>query len=144
MSKTTITLSAAALALVKSDVTGELGAGKRYATYVAEANVTAETKSAHVAIFRDAYRKSSAAALKRAEKAYAADETPENKAAFIVAETLASEANVKAYATKVRNGLGYWIDGAAKKKSTPTALLTTLGKAATREEVIAAWEAAQS
>lgn len=86
-----ITLTDAAAALIKADVNAFKKDRKRYADYVAEMEVTAETVAAHVALFRDAYR----AALPKAH----GDE-------------------VKAYATKVRNGLNYWV-GRADTVETP-------------------------
>lgn len=112
----TIVLSDAAARLVKSDVTAFKSDGKRYAAYIAEMGVTLDTVAAHVAIFREAFKASTKSA------------TPEQ---------------VKAYATKVRNGLNYNL-GKTSTKSEPTALLTGLGVAADLEDVIAAWHASQS
>lgn len=77
-----ITLTDAAQALIKADVASFKKDRKRYSDYVVEMEVTAETVPAHVALFREAYK----VALPKANK----DE-------------------VKAYATKVRNGLNYWV-----------------------------------
>lgn len=78
----TITLTDAAAALIKADVAAFKKDRKRYADYVAEMEVTAETVADHVALFRQAYK----AALPKAH----ADE-------------------IRAYATKVRNGINYWV-----------------------------------
>lgn len=116
MTSVQITLSDAAAALVKADVAAFKRDGKRYADYIREAGVTVDTVAAHVAIFRDAYK---------------------------VACPKADGAAVKAYATKVRNGLNYNL-GKAATKTVPTALITSLGAAASLEEVTAAWHAAQA
>lgn len=77
-----ITLTDAAAALIKADVAAFKKDRKRYSDYVAEMEVSAEDVADHVALFREAYK----AALPKASK----DE-------------------IKAYATKVRNGLNYWV-----------------------------------
>jgi hypothetical protein len=83
MSENMITLSDKAVRLIKSDVTAFKSDGKRYAEYVTEMNVTRDTVAEHVALFRDAFK----AATKNA-----------------------SGDQIKAYATKVRNGLNYHCD----------------------------------
>lgn len=101
-----IVLTDAAAALVKSDVTAFNKDRKRYSDYVAEMNVTADTVAAHVAIFRDAF--------KGASKKNADD-----------------KAAIKAYATKVRNGLNYWVGKAdTDEDDKPVNYLTTDGLAA--------------
>lgn len=110
-----ITLTDTAAALVKADVSAFKRDGKRYADYIAEMGVTLETVSDHVAIFRSEFKR---------------------------LNPKADGAQVKAYATKVRNGLNYNL-GKSGSSTVPTALLTSLGVKATKDEVIAAWEAAQ-
>lgn len=78
MTTTQITLTDTAAAIVKSDIGAFTRDGKRYADYVAEMSVTTETVAAHVAMFREAFK---------------------------AAKPKASGDDVKAYATKVRNGL---------------------------------------
>lgn len=117
---TTVTFTPAAAAMVKEEVSSFKRDNRRHANYVAEmadtaTPVTAETVAAHVAAFRDAYK---------------------------AANKNASGDDVKAFATKVRNGLNRVI-GKQAEKSEPTALVTALGAKSTRAEVIAAWEAAQ-
>lgn len=77
----TVTLTADALVIVKSDCRAFKADGKRYASYVELMDVTTETVPEHVAAFRDTYR---------------------------TMYPKASGDEVKAYATKVRNGLKYW------------------------------------
>lgn len=95
-------LTDAAAALIHKDVLSFKADRKRYAEYVAEMHVTTETVAAHVALFRDAYR----AALPKA----GGDE-------------------VKAYATKVRNGLNYQVGKQSPEQSDVTNLLTADGLA---------------
>lgn len=111
----TLTLTDAATALIKSDVRAFKSDGKRYAAYVTEMSVTADTVAAHVALFRDEF------------KAMTKGATPDQ---------------IKAYATKVRNGLNYHVSGPRTPK-VATALLTSLGVHATLEQVTEAWKAAQ-
>lgn len=75
-----INLTDKAASIVKADVSSFKSDKVRYADYAAEMGVTLETVAAHVAIFREAFKSS------RGNKNVSADE-------------------VKAYATKVRNGL---------------------------------------
>lgn len=110
-----IILTDAAAALVKADVSAFKRDGKRYSDYISEMGVTLETVSDHVAIFRSAFKAA----------------TPK-----------ADGEQVKAYATKVRNGLNYNL-GKSGTTTVATALLTSLGVKATKAEVIAAWQAAQ-
>lgn len=112
---TDINLTPAAIRIVKSDVTAFKTDGKRYAAYVAEMNVTLDTVADHVAAFRDAFKAS-------------------NKNA--------TGDDVKAYATKVRNGLNRTL-GKSTNKTEPTALVTSLGVSSSLDDVIAAWKAAQ-
>lgn len=113
-----ITLTESAAAIVKADVAAFERDTTRYAAYVADMDVTAETLAMHVAIFRNAYRS---------------------------AKPKADGAKVKAYATKVRNGLNYHVaKSESSAKRVPTALITSLGAKATLEAVVAAWEAAQN
>lgn len=93
----------AAAALIHKDVLSFKADRKRYAEYVAEMNVTTETVAAHVALFRDAYR---------------------------TAMPKASGDEVKAYSTKVRNGLNYQVGKGQTNDETPKWLLTTDGLAA--------------
>lgn len=99
---TTLVLSDAAVALIKADVAAFKRDGKRYSDYVAEMNVTADTVAVHVALFRDAYK----AACPKADGA-----------------------KVKAYATKVRNGLKYHVakDETPDTDDQPVNYLTTQG-----------------
>lgn len=76
----TINLTDTAAALVKADIAAFKRDGKRYAEYVTEMNVTHDTLAEHVKIFREAFK---AACPK------------------------ATGDQIKAYATKVRNGLRY-------------------------------------
>lgn len=115
---TEITLTAAATDLIKADVSSFKADGKRYAAYVAEMNVTLDTVADHVAMFRTAFKSA------RGNKDVTGD-------------------GVKAYATKVRNGLNRQL-GKSTEKAESTALITALGAAATLEEVTAAWEDAQA
>lgn len=99
-----IALTELAGKLIAQDVSAFKRDRKRYSDYVAEMEVLAEDVATHVALFRDAYR----AAFPKAP----GDE-------------------VKAYATKVRNGLNYWV-GKADTTDTddkPVNLLTTDGLA---------------
>lgn len=106
MSENNIVLTELAASLIKSDVAAFKRDGKRYADYVVEMEVTPETVAAHVAMFRDAFKKSNP----RAD----GDE-------------------IKAYATKVRNGLNRW---AGKKEGKKNAdWLTLLRQAATNANV---------
>jgi len=114
----TIELTTAASALVHADVLAFKADKRRYADYIREMNVTLDTVADHVAIFRDAYKAA------RGNKNVSGDE-------------------VKAYATKVRNGLNYNL-GKTSEKAEGTELVTALGAKSTLEEVIAAWEAKQS
>lgn len=86
---TEIQITDAAAALIKADVSAFKRDGKRYGAYVAEMAVTSATVADHVALFRDAFR------------------------ASFPKSSPADPATVKAYATKVRNGLNYWIAKAA-------------------------------
>lgn len=140
----TINLTAAALVIVKADVSSARKDGLRYAEYVAEMSVTLSTVADHVGAFRDEYKRATATALKTAQRKAAKDGNAENLAALAIAESNASGDAVKAYATKVRNGLNRTLGKGSGDKSEPTALITTLGKAATLEQVTAAWKAAQA
>jgi hypothetical protein len=115
---TEIQLTDAAAALVKADVSSFKADKRRYAAYIAEMDVTLDTVADHVSIFREAFKAS------RGNSEVSGDE-------------------VKAYATKVRNGLNYNL-GKTATKSEATALLTSLGEQSTREEVLAAWEEANA
>ena len=86
-----ITLTEAATKMVAADVRAFRADAKRYAEYVAEMKVTAETVKEHVAVFRTAF------------KAANKDATPEQ---------------IKAYATKVRNGLTYHVGKASASRDT--------------------------
>ena len=114
----TIVLTDAAAALILTDVRAGRAAGIRYGKYVAEMGVTLDTLPAHVAEFRNAYKA----------------EFPKD-----------SGDRVKAYATKVRNGLRYHLttEDSDETEETPKNLLTAAGIAATLEEVTAAWKSAQ-
>lgn len=98
MSENTITLTPAAEKIVASDVRAFKADKKRYADYIAEMGVKTETVAEHVAMFRNAY--------KAATKNATGDE-------------------VKAYATKVRNGLNYHL-GKAEKASEAGVLRVSL------------------
>lgn len=93
------TLTESANKIIASDVRAFRADGKRYAAYIAEMGVTTETVAEHVAAFRNAFR----AAYKSAES----DE-------------------VKAYATKVRNGLNYHLGKADAKPSEPGVIRVSL------------------
>lgn len=112
----TIVLTAAAQTIVKADVAAFKRDVKRYADYCTEMQVTVETVAEHVAAFRDAYK---------------------------AANPKADGEMVKAYATKVRNGLNRNVTDKAPKAEA-TALITSLGAKATLAEVTAAWKAAQA
>lgn len=112
---TDITFTPAAALIVKEEISSFKRDGKRHVNYVAEMNVTVETVADHVAAFREAY--------KAANKNATGDE-------------------VKAFATKIRNGLNRVLDKQSEK-SEPTALVTTLGAKSSLDDVIAAWKAAQ-
>lgn len=99
----TITLTDTAAALIKADVAAFKKDRKRYSDYVAEMEVSAETVADHVALFREAYK----AALPKASK----DE-------------------IKAYATKVRNGLNYWVGKALTAEDAEPDYLALVLKAA--------------
>lgn len=118
-----IILTDAATALIKSDVSAFKRDRTRYSKYVAEMNVTADTVADHVAIFRNTYKSM---------------------------HPKASGDEIKAYATKVRNGLNYWV-----KKSDPSAkrddskFVTAVGlKCDDREaflaKCLAEWDAAHT
>lgn len=110
-----LNLTPAAAAIVKKDVAAFKADGKRYAQYIVEMGVTVDDVADHVAAFRDAYKAA----------------TPK-----------ATGDMVKAYATKVRNGLNYNLGKKAEKNPT-VALITALGAKAELDDVIAAWHAAQ-
>lgn len=121
MSDNTITLTAddkSAAALVATIKSSVNGAGK-YAAYVTDHNVTRETVKDH------------AAAL--AVLTYPKDAPVQKKDGK---RTRFGNA-VQAAGAGLRAALGPAVG------ATPSALLTTLGKSATMEDVIAAWEAAQ-
>lgn len=113
----TIVLTPAAVKIVKSDVTAFKTDGKRYASYIAEMDVTLDTVADHVAAFRDAFKASN---------------------------PKADGDTVKAYATKVRNGLNRTLGKSSGDKTEPTALVTSLGVKSSLEDVVAAWKAAQA
>ena len=115
---TEINLTPAAIQIVKADVSSFKADRVRYAAYVAEMSVTTDTVADHVAIFRDAFKAA------RGNKDV-------------------DGATVKAYATKVRNGLNYQL-GKDATKNEPTALITALGAKASLADVTAAWHAAQA
>lgn len=116
-----LSLTPAAVALIKADVRAFSRDVKRYADYCREMNVTREAVAEHVAAFRDAYR---------------------------TANPKADGDAVKAYATKVRNGLNRNVVGddgdGGEAGEVVVNLLTRAGLKASLEDVIAAWEAAQS
>lgn len=109
-STSTITLTDTATALIKADVAAFTKDKKRYADYVVEMEVTAETVADHVAMFREAF--------KAASKKNAGDKIA-----------------IKAYATKVRNGLNYWVGKALTDdtEDQPVNYLTADGFAALAE-----------
>lgn len=111
---TTIVLTDAAAALVKADIAAFKRDTRRYLDYVAEMNVTAETVADHVAVFRAAYR-----------------DTVKN----------ADGDAVKAYATKVRNGLNYHVKKNAEAEGeTAINMLTRDGrKSDDLARIIAEW-----
>lgn len=116
MTDNTITLTPAALVIVKADVAAFNRDRLRYGKYVAEMKVTADTVAAHVALFRDAYK---------------------------AANPKADGALVKAYATKVRNGLNTNLGKTAESEAAGTKnLLTSDGVKAlagkTEKEIVAA------
>lgn len=98
-----ITLTDTAAQIVKADVSAFKADKVRYANYIAEMNVTLDTVADHVAVFRDAFK--AARGNKNVDPAL-----------------------VKAYATKVRNGLNYHL---GKKAAAAPAhwFLTTEGVA---------------
>lgn len=99
MTDNMLTISETATRIIASDVRAFKADKTRYSSYVAECEITSrEEVAAHVALFRDAYR---------------------------TAYPKADGDEVKAYATKVRNGLNYWVGkGAAETK--PSVLRATL------------------
>ena len=99
---TEINLTPAAVKIVKSDVTAFKTDGKRYAAYVAEMDVTLETVADHVAAFR---------------------------AQFKASNPKADGDAVKAYATKVRNGLNRTLGKSTSKADRAGWFLTTEGVA---------------
>lgn len=108
MSTTTVTFTPAAAAMVKEEVSSFKRDNRRHANYVAEmattdTPVTTETVAAHVAAFREAF--------KAANKNATGDE-------------------IKAFGTKVRNGLNRVI-GKAAAESEPTDYLARAIKAVT-------------
>jgi hypothetical protein len=100
MTENTITLSDTATKIVRADVRAFKADGKRYADYIAEMNVTLDTVAEHVALFRSEF------------KAMTKSATPEQ---------------VKAYATKVRNGLNYNLGKQSGTADAPVYLLTAQG-----------------
>lgn len=97
-------LTDAAAAIIKADVAAFKKDRKRYADYVAEMEVTAEDVATHVAIFREAYK---ASLPKGGDSADA----------------------IRAYATKVRNGLNYWVGKAVSSETAETDYLARALKA---------------
>lgn len=82
-----IILTESATKIIASDVRSFRADTKRYAEYVAEMKVTADTVKDHVAAFRDAFK---------------------------AANPKATGDEIKAYATKVRNGLNRNVDQETK------------------------------
>lgn len=103
MTDNMLTLSEAARSLILADVRAFKRDGKRYSDYVVECEVTYDNVAEHVAEFRNTY-----------------------KATY----PNASGEEVKAYATKVRNGLKYWL-GKESKPAKDVDWLTLLRQAAT-------------
>ena len=99
---TEVVFTPAAAKIVKSDVTAFKSDGKRYASYVTEMDVTLETVADHVAAFRNAFKASN---------------------------PKADGDTVKAYATKVRNGLNRQLGKSTEKKDPSGFYLTTEGVA---------------
>lgn len=122
MSENQITLTDNAVKIVKADVAAFKRDGKRYADYIAEMNVTLDTVADHVAMFRNAY--------KAANKNATGDE-------------------IKAYATKVRNGLNHNLGKKSSKGGTSDKYVTAEGlKAESWDAFIvkarAEWDAANN
>lgn len=101
MSENTITLTETAKDLIRKDVNTFRTDKVRYAAYVAEMSVTPETVAAHVAEFRNAF-----------------------KAKF----PKAGGDEVKAYATKVRNGLNYQVGKATTSNGAITLRVNLSGE----------------
>lgn len=117
MSKSiSISLSNSARAIVRLHTDGEKIV---YSAYISDHGVTLDTVSDHVASLRDL-----AVTMNRID---AADKVA-----------------LKRFSDKVRNGLNTHLGKVVPSKADSTALLTSLGKAATKEDVLAAWEAAQT
>lgn len=115
-----INLTDAAQTIITADVRAFKRDGKRYFDYVTEMSVTVENLPEHVAAFRDAF------------KAMCPN---------------ADGAAIKAYATKVRNGLRYHLavdvdETEETEEEKVQNLLTKAGIAASLEDVMAAWHAA--
>lgn len=98
-----LNISPAAAKIIVADVRAFKADGKRYAQYVTEAQVTLDTVAAHVAVFREAFKS---------------------------ANPKADGDAVKAYATKVRNGLNRQLGKATERSVREHWLLTTDGLAA--------------
>lgn len=122
MPENTLNLTDEARSIIKADVNAFLRDNKRYADYVVEMEVTPDTLPDHVAAFRDAFK---------------------------AARPKADAPEVKAYATKVRNGLRYWVGKGASTRTVSTKYVTALGlKDADREAFLskcaAEWDAAHA
>lgn len=112
-----ISLTDTAAAIITADVAAFKADGKRYAAYVADMSVTAETVALHVDMFRTAFK---ATKSTRYESRVIDGETV--RYVFTDAEYAAK---VAAYATKVRNGLNYQV-GKASPKTESTKYATAL------------------
>lgn len=98
-------LTDAALLIIQADARAFKKDRKRYADYVSEMEVATEDVAYHVGLFRTEYK-------------------------ALYPKATADE--IKAYATKVRNGLNYWTGKALTEddESAPVNLLTAQGMAA--------------
>lgn len=113
---TELVISQVARDIIIADVRADKREVMRHAAYCRETGLALADVAAHVALFREEY--------KRLNKNADGDA-------------------VKAYATKVRNGLNRALGKTSGEAKEATALITSLGVASTLEEVTAAWRAAQ-
>lgn len=155
---TEIFITEAARKIIAADVTAHTKAMLRHAEYVRETGIGLDEVADHVALFRDAYRgwatdnleaaeaTLTEATAKHDEKATKASTKAVEKAKAAHAEAIekASGPAVKAYATKVRNGLNRALNKPKKdaKEADVLAAFVTAYEAATgagfsRAEILA-------
>lgn len=144
---TEIFITEAARKIIAADVTAHTKAMIRHAEYVRETGIGLDEVADHVALFRDAYRGWATDNLEAAEAALAeaitkhdekatkprAKAVEKAEAAHAEAVEKASGPAVKAYATKVRNGLNRALNK-PKKDAAPADVLAAFVTAFERAE----------